>query len=102
MKAPAIAFPSTVTVEAYQGDTAYGPTYAPGATHRGQAQGRRRQVTTADGRDVIARATIILRGAVDVPADSKVTVDGTTYRAVETVEHRTPLGRQTATEVICA
>jgi hypothetical protein len=79
-----------VTIEPYQGEGAYGPTYGtPVANVPAFVDDVRRLVRTKDGDEVISETTIVLKPTVDCPDESRVTIwAGTarerTARAVQT------------------
>lgn len=72
-----------VTIQAYVGDSAYGPTWdIPMDRVPARVVGRRRAVRTSTGVDVIADATATIRPGRDIPAESLLTHRGRTYTVV--------------------
>lgn len=68
-----------VTVEAYQGDGAYGPVYAAPATVRCFVDDKRRLVRTAEGDEAVSETTLYVGDlTADIPPESRVTVNGRT------------------------
>lgn len=100
MKIPTATLPHTVTITPYLGDGAEGPMYGTAVTARARVVGRRRQVTTANGTNIVAPATVTLRPGVSVPAESKITHDGQTYTVLE-VSTAMQLGSDYCTRLIC-
>lgn len=72
----------TVTIEAYEGDGAYGPRYATAVTTRANVQAQRRQVLDDRGAQVIANTTLYMRASETCPARSRVTLPGGTIAHV--------------------
>lgn len=101
MKIPTAALPHRVTITPYLGHTAEGPSYGPEQRDvPARVVGRRRQVTTANGTNVVAPATVTLRPGVSVPAESVITHCGQTYTVLE-VSSAMTLGPEYSTRLIC-
>lgn len=83
---PTAALPHKITIEAYEGDTAEGPSFGPGCTVKARVVGKRRMVRTSDGRDVMAVATITIRPGIDVPAESRISHGDQTYTVLDAGE----------------
>ncbi|MFJ3173792.1 hypothetical protein ACIPJK_23835 [Streptomyces roseus] len=66
----------TVTIEAYQGDSAYGPLYADPVTVRAFVEEKARTVRNATGEEVVASTTVYLLPSQACPPESRVTVPG--------------------------
>lgn len=98
---PTAALPHRVTITPYLGDTAEGPTFGTPVTGvPARVVARRRQVTTANGTNIVAPATITLRPGVTVPAESTVTHGTQTYTVLE-VSASMQLGADYCTRLIC-
>lgn len=83
MRVPSSLLRETITIEAFLGAAAYGPKYGPATSVKARVEGRRRAVRTADGTDVIASATAIVRPEVEVTPESRVVHDGRTYEVLD-------------------
>lgn len=83
---PTAALPDVLTIEPFQGSGAYGPQFGAAFTVRARVEGRRRAVRKADGTDVIASATAIIRpGAPTIPVESKASHAGVDYEVLDVV-----------------
>lgn len=92
MDLPAILTPHTVTVEAYRGDSAYGPVYDQATTSRAYVEDKRRLVRDATGRQVAATTTVWLPLSVgDVPPQSRITVNEVARTALTVDRFQHPL-----------
>ncbi|TQN26094.1 hypothetical protein FHX37_4632 [Haloactinospora alba] len=81
---------SDVTVEPYQGEGPYGPTYADPVAVRAIVEGKRRMVRGDDGSEVTSETTlrVQLNHADSFPAGSRVTLpDGTQSSVITTSRH---------------
>lgn len=87
MRLPRHLLPHRATVEPYQGETAYGPSYGAPTTVRCLIEYTRRVTTDDEGREVHSEATVYTRLGEHVPPESRITVDGRTTYA-ETVRRR--------------
>lgn len=91
---PTAALPHEVTIEAAAGTTGGGaPAYGEPVTVRARVVGKRRQVRTSTGVDIIASATATIRPGPTVPAGSLLTHGADLYEVVDTataVELRRP------------
>lgn len=74
MNLPAFLLRHTVTVEAYQGDSAYGPRYAAPVTVRCFVEEQTRAVRNHEGEEVISSSTFYAPLATVCPAESRVTL----------------------------
>ncbi|MFD9813714.1 hypothetical protein [Streptomyces sp. NPDC059080] len=93
-----------ITVEAYAGDTAYGPSYdAPVCDVPALVDEAPRMVRAADGREVLATATVIAAPDLYCPPGSRITLsDGRTTTALAVAHHTAPgLPVPANTEVSC-
>lgn len=63
----------TVVIEAYLGDSAYGPRYADPVTARAFVEERVRTVRNPEGEEVVASTTVYLLPSQDCPPESRVT-----------------------------
>ncbi len=80
---PTAVLRHTVQVEPYEGTNGAGtPTFGPPTTRRGWIAGKRTAVRTADGVDVIASATCLMRPPA-VPVESRVTRGTATYTVLD-------------------
>jgi len=84
MKIPAFFLVDQVTIEAYQGQTAVGPSYAAPVTVKCKINEGRRLVRDAQGRQVISEAQLLLPLATVIPAESRVTLNGRTTTVLST------------------
>lgn len=77
---------SGVTVEPYQGDGPYGPTYGDPVAVRAIVEGKRRLVRGDDGSEVTSETTLRVRidHADSFPAGSRVTLSDETQSSVIT------------------
>lgn len=77
-----------VTVEAYLGDSAYGPQYDDPATVRCMIDDRRHLVRNANGDEVTSETTLYV-GNLDanIPPESRVTVNGRTTTVLSVSRH---------------
>lgn len=76
MDLPDFLLTGTATVEPYAGSGAYGKKYGPGASVRCYTEDKRRVVRDRTGAEVISETTMWCRLAENVPAESRVTVNG--------------------------
>lgn len=83
MKVPTSLLPDVDTIEAYEGSSAFGPTYADPVEVRARFEGRRRAVRTSAGVDVIASAVAIVRPDTVVAAEARYTHDGNEYTVLD-------------------
>jgi head-tail adaptor len=66
----------TIEVRTYLGEGAYGPTYAEARTVRCFVDDRRRLVRSSGGDETVSETTVYCRLDEDIPAESRVTVNG--------------------------
>lgn len=64
----------TVTVEAYEGDSAYGPRYADPVSVRCFVEEQTRTVRAPTGQEVVSSSTLYARLDTTCPAESRVTL----------------------------
>ena len=93
MRIPGALLRQTVTVSAYLGETAVGPSYDIPEEIRARVEYRRRRVTRADGADVVAEATMVVRPGTVIPLESQVDVDDVVFRVVQAGDHQAHGGR---------
>lgn len=102
--APSWLMPHRVSVERYEGDTAYGPTYAaPEGGLRAMVSEKRVQTRSPQGEITLSTAQLICPPGVDWPAGSKVTLpSGRVTRVLSVSPHTAPgLPVPECTEVMC-
>lgn len=64
-----------VTIEPYEGEGAYGPTFGTAVTNvPAFVEDRRRLVRDRNGDEVVSETTVIVKPTVTCPAESRVTV----------------------------
>lgn len=86
MKVPTALLRQRITIEPFEGESAYGPVYGTAVENiPARFDGQRRTVRKADGTDLIASGTVIVRPDVTVAAQSRVTIDSTVYEVVDVV-----------------
>jgi len=84
VKVPTSLLRSRITIEPFEGESAYGPVYGTAvAGIPARFDGQRRTVRKADGTDLVASGTLIVRPDVTIAAQSRVTIDSTVYEVVE-------------------
>lgn len=88
----------SIEVEAFQGDTATGPMYGPATTYPARLSTTARMVRTATGEDRQVVVVAVVRPDAQVPARSRVTIDGCSY-VVLVVSSRMQLTRPMYTEL---
>ncbi len=98
MRPPKFLMNAELEVEAYEGNTAYGPEYASPVTVDAYVEHNNETVIDQQGEEVVANYLCVIRDDVDIPAKSKVTYNGTEYEAVETAKYR-PLNKFSHWEV---
>ena len=88
MKLPKVWLQHRVTVEPYEGNSAYGEVYGAAVVVPCWLEKRVRLVRARDGREVTSTSTFYCRlDAVDAPPESRVTLsDGRTTTVIEAVE----------------
>lgn len=81
----------TVTVEAYEGDSAYGPRYAAPVAVRCFLEQKTRTVRNREGQEVVSSGTFYARldeAQAVCPAESRITLpDGTTTTVIAALPH---------------
>lgn len=90
MLVPTSLLRQQVTIEPYQGNTATGPTWGPPVTVRCRFEGKRRTIRRANagtdaGSDVISTGSVTIRPDLDVPTESRATVDGHAYEVLDVI-----------------
>lgn len=84
MKVPTSLLRERITIEAFEGESAYGPVYgAPVTGVPARFDGQRRVVRKADGTDLVASGTVIVRPDVTITTQSRVTIGADTYEVVD-------------------
>lgn len=89
---PRAALRQRITIEPFEGESAYGPVYGTPVTGvPARFDGKRRLVRTAGGTDLIASGTLQLRPGTPIPDQSRVTIpvngQDRVYEVVETLPH---------------
>lgn len=87
MKIPRALLRHTATVEAYEGETAVGPSYATATTVRCFIDDKRRMVRSPGGVEVLSTTTIYCLPGTTIPPESRVTVNGRTTTVIDTHDH---------------
>ncbi|MEU3710490.1 hypothetical protein [Streptomyces catenulae] len=93
-----------IAIEPYLGDTAYGPSFGPQVVDvPALVDESPRMVRGADGREVLATATVIAAPDLHCPPGSRITLpDGRTTTALTVAHHTAPgLPVPANTEVSC-
>ncbi|MGW9041248.1 hypothetical protein ACWGQL_01580 [Streptomyces lydicus] len=92
MNVPAWLLRHRITIERYEGDSAYGPRYGPPvADVPALVSETVRTVRDREGREVTSTAQIIAAPGLDCPAESRITLpDGRTTRALTVAHHTAP------------
>ncbi|WP_078962655.1 hypothetical protein [Streptomyces sp. TP-A0875] len=100
---PQWLMPHRITVEPYEGDGAYGPTYGPGAEVAALVVEARKRVHDREGRAAVATAQIITAPGLSCPPESRVTLpSGRVTRALAVTNYTAPgLPVPECTEVMC-
>lgn len=83
MKIPTAVLRETLSVEAFEGSSAYGPVYSDPETVKARVEGKRRLVRSTSGTDLISSATAYVRPEVDKPIGSRVTHGDRVYELVD-------------------
>ncbi|MFG7941190.1 hypothetical protein [Streptomyces cacaoi] len=90
-RVPGVLLRHRITVEPYEGDGAYGPTYGPPADVRALVAERPQMIRTQDARDVRATTTLITGPELECPPGSRITLpDGRTGTALTVAHHTAP------------
>ena len=77
-----------ITVEAYQGDSAYGPQYADPVTVACFLEEKTRLIRAKDGREVVSSSAAYCPIGTTAPAGSQVTLpDGRTTTVLAALQH---------------
>lgn len=85
---PAFVLVHTVTIEPYQGDSAYGPQYGAPATARALVEETVRTVRNARGEEVVSSTTVYLLPTQVCPPESRVTTpSGRTASVITSTLH---------------
>ena len=92
MRVPAVLLRHRVAIEPYAGESAYGPVYGPAVPEvPALVDERPRMVRAADGRQLVASATVITAPDVECPAGSRLTLpSGRTTTALAVAHHTAP------------
>ncbi|MEV0559451.1 hypothetical protein AB0I27_39145 [Streptomyces sp. NPDC050597] len=103
MNVPGWLLRHRVTVEPYDGDSAYGPTYRPPFEVRALVGETRKLTRNREGVEVTSTAQIITAPGLDCPAESRITLpSGRTTKAISVAHHTAPgLPVPQSTEVMC-
>jgi hypothetical protein len=76
--------PHTVTIEVYQGDTAYGPTYGAPVTARAYVEDEVKTVRNAQGEEVVSGTKVWLFPTQPCPPESRLTTPSGRVQSVIT------------------
>ncbi len=96
---PTAVLPQTAVIEDYLGTTGQGAqAFAAPDTVRCRDMAKRRTVRNANGVDIIAESSVLIRPR-SVPVESRVTIGDDVYEVAGTVDHD-ELGRPHSTELI--
>jgi len=92
-----------VTLEPYEGDGAFGPTYAAAVTVFGKVSYTRQLVRDASGEEVVSEATVYLapEDAAPVVVGSRATIDARISRVI-TVSPQARPGEDVLVKVMCS
>ena len=94
MKIPPFLLTDEVTIEAYQGEGTYGTSFAGAETVRCRRESRKRVAVGPQGADVNVQATLFLDPGIEVPVESRATLDGQTYSVISSRLHTDLTGGQ--------
>jgi hypothetical protein len=86
VKIPTALLRDVMSVEPYEGESAYGPVFGAAVDVRARVEGKRRLVRRPGGDDLIASATAFIRPESSVPEQSRVTFDARTYVVVDVLD----------------
>ncbi|GHA19411.1 hypothetical protein ACFOOM_10180 [Streptomyces echinoruber] len=103
MRVPGYLLRHRVTVEPYDGDSAYGPTYRPPVEVRALVAEGTRLTRNREGVEVASTAQVITAPGLDCPPESRITLpSGRVTKAISTAQHTAPgLPVPACTEVMC-
>lgn len=87
MKAPRSLLRERITIEPFEGESAYGPRYGdPVVDVPARVEGKRRTVSVAGGDDVISSASATIRPDLTVLPESRVTHGARVYRVLDVLD----------------
>lgn len=86
MKLPSSLLVHQVSVELYEGETAYGPQYAAPVICKWRMEPKRKRIINREGQEVISEAFAMAAADDTVTVGSRVTWGGRTYKVIETRE----------------
>lgn len=89
---PSWMLKSSISVEAYEGETATGPKWAAGVTLSAHVEPRRRLIVMRDGREVRTEMFALVAPDATIPPESRVTYGARTYRVLDVFEVPSPTG----------
>ncbi|MEV7991564.1 hypothetical protein AB0O67_06520 [Streptomyces sp. NPDC086077] len=103
MRVPGWLLRHRVTVEPYDGDSAYGATYRPPVEVRALVAEATKLTRNREGVEVTSTAQIITEPGLDCPAESRITLpSGRITKALSVAQHTAPgLPTPDCTEVMC-
>lgn len=92
MNVPTWLMPHRITVEPYEGDSAYGPVYGEAVTDvRAMVSAVIRTVRDRQGRETTSTAQVLTAPDVECPPESRITLpDGRTTRVIAVGPHTAP------------
>ena len=91
---PKFLQPDTVTIEDYEGDSAYGPQYGDPYDVEGTIERTRKRVQNEDGDEVISEVQFYTSEDIDPPMQSKLTFDGDEYEVINASPKRNKMNGQ--------
>jgi hypothetical protein len=103
VKVPGWLLRHRVTVEPYDGDSAYGPTYRPAVEVRALVAEQTKLTRNREGVEVTSTTQVIAAPGLDCPAESRITLpSGRVTKAISVANHTAPgLPVPQSTEVMC-
>lgn len=92
MRIPAFIMQETVTVQPYEGDSAFGPVYGDSFTVKAYGEQGRRETVDQEGREVTADAWLALPPDTAIKAQDRVDWLDRSYAVVNVAKYR-PFGK---------
>lgn len=100
LRVPATVFRQEISIEDYQGSTAYGPKFGAPRAVRCRIEGRRRRVVRANGVELVSSATALVPHDEVIPLESRVTWQARSYEVVDVLPQVGATGRVSHFEVL--
>jgi len=88
MKIPKWMLNQTVTVRPYSGSGAYGPVYGDTQTVQARVEYSKQRTIDDEGNEVVSDTRVFFRPGVNVPSESEVIHEDTTYTVNELRKHQ--------------